>query len=179
MLTRLNNRLPKLKPLRFDTLEGKISLLLAHGLVKNGSPIPMQLPSDAFAQANELVVVACLVGRHRKVRHPIEHLQLVATLGILVDFLASIMDGVAVVIDQRGKHLGQQASPYFIQAHLCFRRKRDVGRALQHAQLAVAPIVVTVANEVLLVQLGLAQRKPAVARRQQHKHAKPRLPWRP
>ena len=154
MLTRLDNRLPKLKTLRFDALEGKISLLLAHGLVKNGSPIPMQLPSDAFAQANELVVVACLVGRHRKVRHPIEHLQLVAALGILVDLLASVVDGIAVVIDHRGQHLWQRPGLYFIHAHLDFSRKRYVGRAFQHAKPAIAPIVVSIADEDLLVELG-------------------------
>ena len=97
-----------------------MSLLLRHGLVKNGSLIPMQLPSDSLAQANELFVVTRLVSRHRKVRDPIEHLQFIAALGILVDFLASIMDGVAVVIDQRGKYLGQQACPYFIRPTSAF-----------------------------------------------------------
>lgn len=140
MLMRLNNGLPELKPLCLGARLCQISRFLSHRLVKYGPLATAQLSPDAFAQANELFVVARLASRHCKVRDPIEHLQLVAALGILVDLLASIMDGIAVVIDQRGKHLGQQASPYFIQAHLCFRRKRDVGRALQHAQFAVAPI---------------------------------------
>ena len=69
MLTRLDYGLPKLKPLRFDALEGKVSLLLAHGLVKNGSLVPVQLPSDTFAQPDELVVVICLLSRHGEVCH--------------------------------------------------------------------------------------------------------------
>ena len=145
MLMRLNNGLPELKPLCLDARPRQITRFLSHGLVKYGPLATMQLPSDAFAQANEFFVVACLVSRHRKVRHPIEQLQFVAALGILVDFLAPVMNGVAVVVDQRGKHLGQQASPYFIQTHLCFRRKCNVGRALQNTQFAVTSFVVSIA----------------------------------
>ena len=72
-----------------------------------------------------------------------------------MDLLASVMDGIAVVIDQRGEHFGQQPSPNFIQAHLGFSRKRNVRRALQHTKLALSPVVVSIANVVLLVQLGL------------------------
>ena len=52
MQMRLDDSLPKLKPLRFNAGKGKISLLLAHGFVKDGTFIPMQLAPDAFAQSN-------------------------------------------------------------------------------------------------------------------------------
>ena len=86
MLMRLNNGLPELKPLCLEARLCQISRFLSHRLVKYGPLATMQFPSDTLAQANELFIVACLVGRHRKVRDPIEHLQLVAALGILVDF---------------------------------------------------------------------------------------------
>ena len=106
----LDYGLPKLKPLRFDARKSEISLFLVHCPVKDGAFIPVQLAPDAFAQSNELFVVACLVGSHRKVRHPIEQLQLVAALGVLVDLIAPVMDGIAIVIDQCGKDFGQQPS---------------------------------------------------------------------
>ena len=88
------------------------------------------------------------------------------------------MNGIAVVIDHRGQHLWQQPGLYFIHAHFNFSRKRYVGCALQHAKLAITSVIVSIANENLLVEFGLAQCIPAVARRQRHKHAEPRLPRR-
>lgn len=116
ILMRIDNGLPEPKSLRFGTRMGKISLLCTHRLVKDGALIPMQLPSDAFAQPNELVVVNCLVGCHRKIRYSLKQFQLVAALDILVDLLAAVMNGIAVVVDHRGQHLWQQPGLYFIPA---------------------------------------------------------------
>ena len=98
ILMRIDNGLPEPKSLRFGTRVGKISLLCTHRLVKDGALIPMQLASDAFAQPNELFVVICLVGCHGKIRYPLKQFQLVAALGILVDLLAAVMNGIAVVV---------------------------------------------------------------------------------
>ena len=112
ILMRIDNGLPEPKSLRFGTRMGKISLLCTHRLVKDGALIPMQLASDALAQPNELFVVICLVGCHGKIRYPLKQFQLVAALGILVDLLAAVMNGIAVVVDHRGQYLWQQPGLY-------------------------------------------------------------------